>query len=374
MYSHPYSRCGHCQKLAPTIARVAARVQDTMRVAAIDCTAGAGGKELCGSQAIDGYPTLKFSLDGEIQPYPFGRSERELVKFATKMASPAVTSIPSVGAADDTVRAEKLVFVAYDPSVPVPGDLAPRLQHNAFSKKYAKAARKLQAFAPFLWLDIAEEGLHPGRALGVNIEEGPFVCRMEYDYPTRCYNAAIHGNDLVAWMELENVPSISTFTPKTMSKLGKNKNLVIAAVRTTDSNEMNTITALFKEAVTKGAFREDYYFGTLNGPRHGEYLKQFGVTTTPSLFVYNYREKLVHYDADYKIDLTRLLTDVASGTLEGRKPRRQGVWYVWDYLSDMIGENPVYMGMLIMTTIYMCMRQVAFWSVSEEVEEKEKKE
>lgn len=51
--------CGHCQRLAPTWAEFAKLHEDDLNVARVDCTTD-GGKPLCSTMEVRGYPTLLF--------------------------------------------------------------------------------------------------------------------------------------------------------------------------------------------------------------------------------------------------------------------------------------------------------------------------
>ena len=77
-------RCGHCQRLAPTWAKLAAHFKDdkVVNVAKIDCTQE---KDVCAKNNVGGYPTLFLFKDGDnIQRYTGGRSLEELIAFVDK--------------------------------------------------------------------------------------------------------------------------------------------------------------------------------------------------------------------------------------------------------------------------------------------------
>ena len=78
---------------------------------------------------MNGYPTLKFSLDGggEIYDYPGGRAARDFLEFAHKMLRPVVDTVTSVAAAHEFAARESeegVAFLAYHPAVVAPEEAA----------------------------------------------------------------------------------------------------------------------------------------------------------------------------------------------------------------------------------------------------------
>ena len=53
--------CGHCQRLVPEMTKAASSMDPLVPFYAIDCDADAN-KQLCGSQGIKGFPTVKVRL------------------------------------------------------------------------------------------------------------------------------------------------------------------------------------------------------------------------------------------------------------------------------------------------------------------------
>lgn len=79
-----FVRCGHCQRLAPTWAKLAAHFKDdeVVHIAKVDCTEE---KDLCAQNDVGGYPTLFLFQDGNvIQRYTGGRSLDEMITFVNE--------------------------------------------------------------------------------------------------------------------------------------------------------------------------------------------------------------------------------------------------------------------------------------------------
>merc|ERR1719384_1502917 len=58
----------------------------TILVADVDCTAG--GKELCGTVGVQGYPTIKYGDPNNMEDYKGGRDLKSLQKFAKENLGP----------------------------------------------------------------------------------------------------------------------------------------------------------------------------------------------------------------------------------------------------------------------------------------------
>lgn len=81
--------CGHCKRMAPTWSELADKFVDTatVKIAKVDCTDQAS-KELCGTQEVNGFPTLYIYKDGQkLQEYNGNRSLEDLVEFVQRYTS-----------------------------------------------------------------------------------------------------------------------------------------------------------------------------------------------------------------------------------------------------------------------------------------------
>lgn len=75
---------------------------ETILIADVDCTAG--GKELCSTVGVQGYPTIKYGDPSALEKYEGGRSYKDLEKFAKTLkpgCSPA-----NIDLCDDAQKAE----------------------------------------------------------------------------------------------------------------------------------------------------------------------------------------------------------------------------------------------------------------------------
>ena len=71
--------CGHCKKMAPGYSNIAQKMnsaEDGIPVAKVDCTVHA---DVCSKFGVQGYPTLKFFLNGNPVDYQGGREEQDIL-------------------------------------------------------------------------------------------------------------------------------------------------------------------------------------------------------------------------------------------------------------------------------------------------------
>jgi len=80
--------CGHCKTMAPVWAELMEEYKDspTTLIAKVDCTAG--GKDLCTSLGVQGYPTLMYGDPNDLQKYEGGRDLAAFKEFAAENLGP----------------------------------------------------------------------------------------------------------------------------------------------------------------------------------------------------------------------------------------------------------------------------------------------
>ncbi|BGP19804.1 hypothetical protein JCM10213_003113 [Rhodosporidiobolus nylandii] len=109
--------CGHCKALAPHYEEAATILKkDNIPIAKVDCTVET---ELCSSQGVNGYPTLKVFRKGVAGEYSGTRKTDGIVSYMKKQALPAVSDVTAENH-DSFRQADKVVLIAYvdesDPS------------------------------------------------------------------------------------------------------------------------------------------------------------------------------------------------------------------------------------------------------------------
>lgn len=85
--------CGHCKKMAPGYSKVAERMQaleDGTPIAKVDCTVHT---ELAQKYGVQGYPTLKYFVDGNAVDYKGAREENDIFNWIQKRNGPSSSEL-----------------------------------------------------------------------------------------------------------------------------------------------------------------------------------------------------------------------------------------------------------------------------------------
>ncbi|GAA5895654.1 hypothetical protein JCM6882_000362 [Rhodosporidiobolus microsporus] len=102
--------CGHCKALAPHYEEAATILKkDGIPIAKVDCTVET---ELCSSQGVNGYPTLKVFRKGNPAEYSGTRKTDGIVSYMKKQSLPAVSDVTAENH-DEFKAADKVVLIAY---------------------------------------------------------------------------------------------------------------------------------------------------------------------------------------------------------------------------------------------------------------------
>jgi len=105
--------CGHCKQLAPHYARAAKALKnrDTpIPLAKVDATAEA---KLAERFEVQGYPTLKFFINGEPIEYTGGRTDLEILLWIDKKTGPVLKDVASVEDLEKLTASNDVVVVLF---------------------------------------------------------------------------------------------------------------------------------------------------------------------------------------------------------------------------------------------------------------------
>lgn len=352
-----------------------------MAIGKIDCTST--GAPICKQYDVKGYPTIMFSLDGEVQDFPFGRSHEELVAFANKMNTLTVEVVATQSDAYQYARENTMngvVFVAHDPASAAATDLADKMNTNPFLREYATVARKEQAFSHFLLLEpsmLPEEGGDDARTDPVafgDFPQTPFVCRLETGVPTRC--VPDDGAALQAWVRAANIPTVNDLGPANFYGIGhKGRPLVIGVyhpeveLASGKDPEADIKERLLEFAVSHDDLASEYYFGYMNGHKWLSFLEQFNVMGGPQVFVLDVPTKTYWQDdkLGYDLDVEGLLKAKASGEIPGLAARRKGVDGIKDMVADWVEHNLMAASVITLLFLLVVYVSLAYWASSEDV-------
>ncbi|KAJ7276445.1 thioredoxin-like protein [Mycena haematopus] len=102
--------CGHCKALAPHYEEAATALKEkNIKIAKVDCVDQA---DLCQSNGIQGYPTLKVYRNGTPSDYTGPRKAEGIIGYMVKQSLPAVTEVTASNH-DEFQHADNLVVIAY---------------------------------------------------------------------------------------------------------------------------------------------------------------------------------------------------------------------------------------------------------------------
>jgi len=257
--------CGHCKSMAPILDKVAEKLKGKMAVGKIDCTQH---KTVCNEHEVKGFPTLKYSIDGEVFEYSGGRDEKSILLFAGKMSSPAVIQIRRLE------EAKKFALDKADEGIVFLGS---GKENSDLYKVFSKVARKKQASAYFLWLDQMETPTDDER-------DNSYIDRIEAGIiePRRweTTEADLTEERFEAWVQDQNVPTLVTLNPSNFRKISRNGRPLLMGIIDIENEEL---VAGFKSHMMEFILRapqeyvEKYYYGLFDGQKWQKFLQQFDV-------------------------------------------------------------------------------------------------
>merc|ERR1719433_2336907 len=88
MFSLNFSLLGHCQKMKPSWDRLASTFAKSEHVVIGDADCTSSGQQICQKVGVQGYPTIKYYVDGVQRDYKGGRDFSSLKKFVEKNLGP----------------------------------------------------------------------------------------------------------------------------------------------------------------------------------------------------------------------------------------------------------------------------------------------
>ena len=252
--------------MAPILDTIAPKLKGKMAIGKIDCTQH---KTVCNDNNVKGFPTLKYSIDGEVFDYSGGREEASLVAFAEKMSLPAVIGIRRLEEAKQFAQkstGEGIVF------------LGSGKENSNLLKVFTKVARKNQASTYFLWLDQLETPTDDGR-------DNSYVDRIEAGIlePKRweiTTETDLTEENFEAWVKDQNIPTLAVLTTSNFPRIVRNgRPLLMGIVDIENEQLVAGVKTHMMEFILRAPQElvEKHYYGIFDGKKWQKFLQQFEV-------------------------------------------------------------------------------------------------
>lgn len=325
--------CGHCKKLAPVLDAAAPQVAGKMAIGKIDCTEE---KKLCEEFKVRGYPTLKFSLDGDISDYPGGRKEEDIVAFGEKMSRPTMKLLYSVGEAMDYTRDSTfdhgVSYVCHDPKAVV-GSLEQMIESSPLLQVCSQVARQQMAHGHFTALapsaDVTALASTPPAAGGeMTKKAGAFLCRLEGKFSPRCLHAdevKIDTETAYDFVQSTNVESVTQLGPSNFHRIGRlGRKLLIGVANVEDEEMLDEVKTTLTDFARNGSAKSNkkHYLGWMDGKKWSKFLEQFEITQEdlPRYFVLDVPNRVYWQDPTFKgKTLKEFLKAIKDGTIPSQE-------------------------------------------------------
>ncbi|XP_022904221.1 thioredoxin domain-containing protein 5 homolog [Onthophagus taurus] len=177
--------CGHCKRLAPTWEQLAEMLNEedsNVRIAKVDCTVDS---QVCSSQDVTGYPTLKF----------FKVGESEAVKFRGTRDLPSLSAFINEQLGTDSADNEIL-------DIPQPLKGLVELTEDSFDKHIESGKHFIKFYAP--WCGHCQKLAPTWEELAKSLEFQPDVTIGKVDctqYRSVCNQHEVKGYPTLLWFE-----------------------------------------------------------------------------------------------------------------------------------------------------------------------------
>ncbi|RAK83386.1 protein disulfide isomerase [Aspergillus costaricaensis CBS 115574] len=190
--------CGHCKALAPKYEEAATELKaKNIPLVKVDCTAE---EDLCRSQGVEGYPTLKiFRGVDSSKPYQGARQTESIVSYMIKQSLPAVSSVNEENL-EEIKTMDKIVVIGYIPS-------DDQKTYKAF-EKYAESQRDNYLFAATDDAAIAKKE---------GVEQPSIVLYKDFDEKKAIYDGEIEQEAIHNWVKSASTPLVGEIGPETYS-------------------------------------------------------------------------------------------------------------------------------------------------------------
>jgi len=120
-----------------------------------------------------------------------------------------------------------------------------------------------------------------------------FIARIEVDVPIKLYTGEITSDSVSEFVKANNLPIVVELGEHNFRFAGrKGKPLAIGVYDPNDEVKTNKFRQAMKEYAMRGAHKDRYLFGTMDGKKWDKFVSQFSITreSLPELFVLDVSE------------------------------------------------------------------------------------
>jgi protein disulfide-isomerase A1 len=293
--------CGHCKALAPHYEEAATTLKAKgIPIAKVDCVEEA---DLCQTQGVQGYPTLKVFRKGESTEYAGARKADGIVSYMVKQSLPAVSEVTSANHTEFQT-ADKIVAVAYVNSKTEPA-----------ATEFAAAAEKHRndyLFGMVTDADVAASAaVTPPAIVVYRSFDAP---RVEYPYPI----GSVKEEDIGTWIKDLSIPIIDEVSGENYATYAQSgKPLAYLFLDPTDEKKEEYISVM-KPVAEK--YKSKINFVWIDAVKFGDHAKalNLGETKWPAFVIQDLTNQLKYPISQSETLTTDLIEKQASQYVDGK--------------------------------------------------------
>lgn len=264
------------------------------------------------------------STHEEARAQLLGKSPVAFVAYDPSSDGESASTIDDSGATEAEKAAEKMI------------------QSTQRTRVFGQVARKFQAQGSFGLMSPEAAPEEVSKFFDGSVPEGGFVARIEDDVPARIYEGALTTDalsDFVREQNLAVVIELGGHNFRYVSRRGKA--LAIAVYDPDDEVKTTKFRRELKQYAIKGAHKDDYVFGAMDGKKWDKFLSQFSIVkeNLPELFVIDVPERTYWQDASV-FGISEFIAAVKTGEIESREQEKPKSGPLDEFLQAFVDTMP----------------------------------
>ncbi len=265
---------------------------------------------------------------------------------------------------------EKLpvAFIVYDPDVDLAGNSAidasgateeekeaeKLIQSTERTRIFGQVARKLQAEGSFglLSSDTAREEIEQFFDNGAEVPSGGFIARIEDGIPIKIFDGEMTSNSFMEFVKENNLPVVIELGGHNFRFVGRRgKPLAIGVYDPEEEAKTYKFRQEMKNYAVKGAHKDEYIFGTMDGKKWDKFVAQFSITkqSLPELFVLDVPDRTYWQDSSV-FGVAEFISAVKNDEVESREQEGKKKGPLDEFLQLFVDYMP--WSLLAMFTLF----------------------